>query len=29
MGKLIGGNLFIEGVFAGVMYKSLSWRCTA
>jgi NADH dehydrogenase len=23
MGKLIGGNLFIEGVFAGVMYKSL------
>ena len=23
MGKLIGGNLFIEGVFAGLMYKSL------
>jgi NADH:ubiquinone reductase (H+-translocating) len=23
MGKLIGSNLFIEGVFAGVMYKSL------
>ena len=23
MGKLIGGNLFIEGLFAGLMYKSL------
>ena len=23
MGKLIGGNLFIEGIFAGLMYKSL------
>ena len=23
MGKLVGGNLFIEGVFAGLMYKSL------
>ena len=23
MGKLIGGNLFIEGWFAGLMYKSL------
>lgn len=23
MGKLIGGNLFIEGFFAGLMYKSL------
>ncbi len=23
MGKLIGGNLFIEGLFAGIMYKSL------
>jgi NADH dehydrogenase len=23
MGKLIGGNLFIEGAFAGLMYKSL------
>ena len=23
MGKLVGGNLFIEGVFAGLMYRSL------
>jgi NADH dehydrogenase len=23
MGKLVGGNLFIEGLFAGLMYKSL------
>ena len=23
MGKLIGRNLFIEGIFAGLMYKSL------
>jgi NADH:ubiquinone reductase (H+-translocating) len=23
MGKLVGGNLFIEGIFAGLMYKSL------
>jgi len=23
MGKLVGGNLFIEGLFAGIMYKSL------
>jgi NADH dehydrogenase len=23
MGKLIGGNLFIEGMFAGLMYRSL------
>ena len=23
MGKLVGGNLFIEGCFAGLMYKSL------
>ena len=23
MGKLVGGNLFVEGLFAGLMYKSL------
>jgi NADH dehydrogenase len=23
MGKLVGGNLFIEGLFAGLMYRSL------
>jgi NADH dehydrogenase len=23
MGKLIGRNLFIEGIFAGLMYRSL------
>jgi NADH dehydrogenase len=23
MGKLVGGNLFIEGIFAGLVYRSL------